>query len=278
MASTGTRELRTGCRRGNPSALDALLYRCADGVYAMALTAVDDEAAAQQVVREVWRSLLSALKAPRFNADPADRVWRITERVLAQRVGRDAARRARRAATSEDGSIGLEGVRLPPPILDELTELSQEHARHIRARWKLRRNVFRGTLLALLLTAVAVWGAVFYQRSRRTEGLAELRYECLRQRIVRQELPVAIREVTFQLDDPTGADKETAADCERVLLVLEEIANSDTLRQVNHLRYVRQRVTRHNLPDFVRSQKETFPEMAPALTRVALALEEVENL
>jgi hypothetical protein len=87
-----------------------------------------------------------------------------------------------------------------------------------------------------------------------------------------------MRELTFQLDDPTGADKETAADCERVLLVLEEIVNAETLAQVNDLRFVRQRVERHNLPDFVRSQKETFPEMTETLTRVALAMEEVENL
>jgi hypothetical protein len=60
--------------------------------------------------------------------------------------------------------------------------------------------------------------------------------------------------------------------------VLEEIANSETLEQVNHLRYVRQRVTRHDLPDFVRSQEETFPEISDELTRVALVLEEVENL
>ncbi|MGI5819839.1 MAG: hypothetical protein ACOX9R_17285 [Armatimonadota bacterium] len=278
MAATTTRELRTGCRRGNASALDALLYHCADGVYAMALTAVDDEAEAQQIVREVWRALLSALKAPRFNADPADRLWRVTERVLAQRVGRREARRARRAATSEDGTVGLEGVRLPRPLLDELSELSAQEAGGIRARWKVRRTAFRGGLVALALVAVGIWGAVFYQHARRSSDIAELKYECLRERIIRQELPVAIREIAFQLDDPTGADKETAADCERVLLVLEEISNSESLRQVNHLRYVRERVTRHNLPDFLRAQEETFPEMSLALARLALALEEVENL
>jgi hypothetical protein len=278
MASTTTRELRTGCRRGNSSALDALLYTCADGVYAMALTAVDDEDEAQEVVREVWGALLSALKAPRFNADPADRLWRVTERVLAARVGRQAARRARRTSTADDGSVGLEGVRLSREVLDELSELSQEHASEIRARWKVRRNAFRGGLVMLVVVAVGVWGAVFYQRSRVTNDIAQLQYECIRQRIVRQELPVAIREIAFQLDDPTGADKETAADCERVLLVLEEIANTETVRQINHLRYVRERVTRHHLPDFVRGQEETFPEMADSLTRVALVLEEVENL
>jgi len=47
---------------------------------------------------------------------------------------------------------------------------------------------------------------------------------------------------------------------------------------VNYLRYVRQRVSRHDLPDFVRTQEETFPEMSGELTRVALVLEEVENL
>jgi len=278
MASSTTRELRTGCRRGNVSALDALLYHCADGVYAMALTAVDDEAAAQAVVREVWRRLLTALRAPRFDADPAERLWRISERTLAQQVGRNAARKARRTVTEDDGSVGLEGVGVPRPILEELSDLSHAEAGAIRDRWRVRRNVFRTAIAALLLIAIGVWGAVFYQRSLATDNLAELQYDCLHHRIVRQELPMAVREIIFQLDDPTGADKETAADCERVLLVLEEIANAETLDQVNHLRYVRQRVSRHALPDFVRTQEETFPEMSGELTRVALALEEVENL
>ena len=69
MASSTMNELRTGCRRGNVAALDALLYHCADGVYAMALTAVDDEATAQELVREVWRRQLATLKGLRFEAD-----------------------------------------------------------------------------------------------------------------------------------------------------------------------------------------------------------------
>lgn len=278
MASSTTRELRTGCRRGNVSALDALLYRCADGVYAMALTAVDDEATAQEIVREVWRRQLAALKGGHFGADPARRLWRISERTLAQRVGRDAARRARRTVTDDGGAVGLEGVRVPRAVLEELSELAHAEAESIRDRWRARRNVFRGGIVALLLTAVGVWGAVFYQRSLAGDSIAQVQYDCLRQRIARQELPVAMREIIFQLDDPTGADKETAADCERVLLVLEEIVNSKTLAQVNGLRYVRERVNRHNLPDFVRTQEETFPEMASELTRVALVLEEVQNL
>ncbi len=278
MASSTTRELRTGCRRGNPSALDALLYNCADGVYAMALTAVDDEQTAQQIVRDVWSRLLAALKKLRFDADPARRLWRITERILAESTSPQAAAKARRAVTSDVGSVGLEGARLPRELLDELPELSHDHCDAIRERWKVRRTVFRGSLIGLVLVAIGVWAAVFYQRSHATRDLRQLQYECLRQRIVRQELPAAMQEVAFQLDDPTGANREAAADCERVLLVLEEIANSPTLSQVSNLRYVRQRVARHHLPDFVRSQIQTFPGLSDALTRIALVLEEVQNI
>ncbi|NLO05855.1 MAG: hypothetical protein GX131_08520 [candidate division WS1 bacterium] len=278
MPSSTTRELRSGCRRGNVSALDALLYHCADGVYAVALAAVEDEEQAQQTVRQVWLRLLKALKSLRFDADPARRLWRITERVVAEQVGREAARRARLSVTGEDGSVGLEGVRLPREVIEELSELTHGEAEAIRNRYRARRNAFRGFLASLLLTTVGVWVAVFMQRARVTEDIAQLKYECLRERIIRQELPAAIREVGFQLDYATEADREMAADCERVQLVLEEIANAQSLRQVNYLRYIRQRVTRHELADFVRSLEETFPEMSDTLPRVALALEEVESL
>lgn len=278
MAAANTRELRTGVRRGHQSALDALLYRCADGVYAIALSALPDEAAAEEVTREAWLRMLWALRAARFDADPARRMWRITEQVLAERVGRAEARAARRAATGEDGVVGLEGVRLPREVIEELAALSEQHAEGIRARWRTRRDVFRGSIVALFLVALGIWGAVFYQRARVTEDLAALKYECLRDRIIRQELLASVREMAFQLDDPTGADREAAADCERVMLVLEEIANSESLDQVNGLRYVRERVARHDLAEFVRSLEETFPEMTDTLPRVALALEEVQNL
>ncbi len=278
MASSTTRELRTGCRRGNSSALDALLYRCADGMYAVFLCAVEDEEEAQRLVREAWEQLLVALKAPRFDADPARRVWRLCERLIADRAGRNAARRALKSVTAEDGTVGLEGVRLQRDLLEELSDLSREHAPDIRAHWKVRRNVFRGMLVALLLIALGVWTAVFVQRSRVSQDIAQLKYECLRQRIVRQELTLVMREITFQFDDPSGADREAVADCERVQLVLEEIANSTSLSQVNELRYVRARIIRHELADFVRSLEEIFPEMSDQLPRVALALEEVQNL
>lgn len=277
MASN-TAELRTGVRRGAKSALDALLYQCADGMYAVALTALPDEEAAQEAVREAWRRMLAALQGARFERDPARRLWRITEDVLAERLDRAAARAARRSVTDEEGTVGLEGVRLPREVLEELSALSEEQAEAIRARWHLRRWAQRAALVVLFVAAVSVWGAVFYQRARFTGDLAQLKYDCLRERIARQDLVSVMRAANFQLDDPTGADKETAADCERVLLALEEIANSPSLRQVSGLRYVRQRVTQHDLPDFVRALEETFPEMADSLPRVALVLEEVENL
>lgn len=278
MASRSTRELRTGCRRGNVSALDALLYHCADGMYAMALSAVDDERQAQEVVRAAWRRLLRALQAFRFERDPVRRLWRIAEHVLAEQVGREAARAARRAVSGDDGEVGLKEVRLPREVLEELSDRSAESAEAIRARWKVRRTALRGGLIALVVIAVGVWTAVFYQRARASHDLAQLQYECLRQRVIRQELPTVMRELSFHLDDPTGANRQAAADCERVMLVLEEIANSPTLRQVNHLRYIRQRVDKHDLADFVRSLEEPFPQMADTLPRVALALEEVQNL
>ncbi|MGD9495706.1 MAG: hypothetical protein AB7Y46_05285 [Armatimonadota bacterium] len=277
MASNAMRELRIGVRRGLMSALDALLYQCADGMYAMALSAMPDESAAQEVVREAWRRLLWALRAARFDRAVDRRVWALTEQVLAERLDRAAAKRARQAVTGEDGSIGIEGVRLPREVLDELSALSEQHSQAIAARWRLRRRVFRASLVALFAAALGVWGAVFYQRARATGDLAQLQYDCLRQRIIRQELAALMREISFQLDDPTGADRLAAADCERVLLALEEIANSESLRQVNGLRYVRARIAKHDLAQFVLSLEEQFPEAADALPRVALVLEEVLN-
>jgi len=271
-------ELRTGCRRGNVSALDALLYQTADGMYAMALSAMEDEETAREVVREAWERMLSALQGPRFSRDPRRAMWRITEQVLAERAGRERARAARRAVTDDDGRVGLEGVGLSREVLEELSAKSEQCAPTIRARWKVRRNVFRISIAALFLIAIGVWGAVIFQRARAGRDLEQMQYECLRQRVLRQDLTEVMREVSFQLDDPTGVDREAAADCERVMLVLEEIANSATLNEVSGLRYVRQRVRQHDLPQFVASLEETFPEMGESLPRVRLVLEEVQNL
>ena len=113
MAASARTQLYTGCRRGDPAALDALLYGCADEVYALALTAMCDEAEARECLRETWRRLLRSLGRLRFNKVPQDRVRRIGYRVVAERVGGPAAWAARPAVTRPDGTLGLEGVRAP---------------------------------------------------------------------------------------------------------------------------------------------------------------------
>ncbi len=104
-------QLYTGCRRGDPAALDALLYGCADEVYALALTAMYDEAEAHECLRETWRRLLRSLGRLRFNKVPQDRVRRIAYRVVAERVSSaDQLRRLRSA-----GCDLVQGNLLGPP-------------------------------------------------------------------------------------------------------------------------------------------------------------------
>jgi len=271
-------ELRTGCRRGDSAALDALLYGSADGLYAMALTVMPDEQAAQDCVREAWRRVLSALQRWRFDKSPQYRARRIMFQVLAERAGAEAARAAQQAAVHEDGALGLDGVRVPESILEQLSQLSAEHTPAIRARWRSRRRSFRRAFVALIIVAGLVWTGVFVQRVRQSRGLAQLKYECLRRRVIEQNLASAIREASDRLEDRTGADRVTAANCERATLVLEEVANSESLADLNGLRFVRQRILKHQLADFVRSLADEDDQLARPLRRVALVLEEVQNL
>lgn len=278
MAGGGRPRLRTGCRRGEQAALDALLYGSADGVYALALAAMSDEGQAQECLRETWRRLLEALHGLRFDPDPRERVWRIAYRVVAERVGGPAALAARRSVRREDGTLGLEGVRPPDALLQELSTLAAEHAPLLQTRWRRRRQLFRTGLVALFVAAVMVWSAVFYQRSQRSQNLAELQYRCLRQRVIEHELVGTVRVAASQLEDPADADREAAANCERIILVFEEIANNERLDTVNRLRYIRQRVVRDQLADFARALPRDSGELQKGLPRVTLVLEEVENL
>jgi hypothetical protein len=271
-------ELRTGCRRGDQAALDALLYGCADGIYAMALTVVPDEQAAQECVREAWRRMLSALQRWRFDGSPQRCARRIMLQVLAERVGAQAARSAEAAALRDDGSLGLDGVRLPEAVLQDLSSLSARQRPAIRASRLGRRHLFRAALAALVVTTALVWVAVLVQHARQSQGLAQLKFECLRRRVIKQGLPSAMREAAARLEDPTGADRVLAANCERVTLVLEEVANSESLAQLSGLRFARRRIAEHQLADFVRELADQEDGLSAAMQRVALALEEVQNL
>jgi len=278
MAAEVRPRLRTGCRRGEQAALDALLYGSADGVYALALAAMSDEVEAQECLRETWRRLLDALGGLRFDADPRERMARIAYKVVAERVGGPAAQAARRSIRREDGTLGLDGVRPPDALLQELSALAAERAPLLQVRWRRRRQAFRTGVVALFVTAVMVWSAVFYQRAQRSHDLADLQYRCLRQRVMEHDLVNSVRIAASQLEDPGDADREAAANCERIILVLEEIANNERLDTVGRLRYIKQRVMRDQLAEFARTLPRDSVELQQSLPRVALVLEEVENL
>ena len=239
--------LRTGCRRGEKAALDALLYGAADGLYALALAAVSDEEQAGECLRETWRRVLAALSGLRFGANPRESVWRIGCRVVAERVGGPRAKAAERIVRGDDGAAGLAGVTAPEDLLEELSALSEHHTPVLWAQWRGRRHLFRGGLVALFVIAVAVWSAVFYQRSLESSDLADLQYRCLRQRVIQHDLAATVRVAAGGLEDPGDADREAAANCERIILVFEEIANSEGLDGVHRLRYIRQRVARDHV-------------------------------
>lgn len=270
--------LRSGCRRGEQAALDALLYGTADALYAFALAAMSDEEQAQQCLRETWRRLLEALGGLRFPQDPRQQLWGIAQRVVAERVSCEAAQSARRSIRREDGSEGLDGVRPPEELLQELSALSAERALLLHTRWRRRQQAFRSVVAALFVTAAVIWSAVFYQRAQRSHSLADLQYRCLRHRIIEHDLADSMRIAAGQLEDPAEADQEAAANCERIILVLEEIANNERLESVSRLRYIRQRVVRDQLADFARALPRDSAELQESLPRVVLVLEEVQNL
>ncbi len=278
MAPGTHTELRTGCRRGNTAALDALLYGCADDVYSLALAAMSDEQQAEECLRETWRRLLRALARLRFGAVPHHEVRRIAYRVVAERVGGPAARAARLAVTGSDGTMRLAGVQTPEEVLSELAALSAERAPTLQTHRRRRRLMLTGTVVTLFVITVGVWSAVLYQRSQQSGDLARLQYRCLRQRVIEHELAGAMRVAAGQLEDPMGEDREVAANCERIILVLEEIGNNDRLVTVSGLRYIKQRIARNQLADVSRSLPRDSAELQRSLPRITLALDEVGNL
>ncbi len=277
MAPGTHTELRTGCRRGNTAALDALLYGCADDVYSLALAAMSDEQQAEECLRETWRRLLRALARLRFGV-PHHEVRRIAYRVVAERVGGRAARAARLAVTGSDGTMRLAGVQTPEEVLRELAALSAERAPTLQTHRRRRRLMLTGTVVTLFVITVGVWSAVLYQRSQQSGDLARLQYRCLRQRVIEHELAGAMRVAAGQLEDPMGEDREVAANCERIILVLEEIGNNDRLVTVSGLRYIKQRIARNQLADVSRSLPRDSAELQRSLPRITLALDEVGNL
>ena len=244
----------------------------------MALTVMADEQSAQDCVREAWRRTLVSLHRWRFDRNPHDQARRSMFQVLAGHAGVDAARAAERAVLREDGALGLDELRLSESFLEELSELAHQEAASIQATRRARRHVYHGAVTALVIVTALVWTAVFVQRARRSNSLVQLKYECLRTRVVEQNLVSAMRDAAARLEDPADADRVTAANCERVTLVLQEVANSDSLADLSGLRFIRQRTLKHQLADFVRSLSDEDDELRLPLRRVAQALEEVENL
>ncbi len=263
--------------RGDPEALRALLYNVADGLWAAALAASENEAGAEVLAEAAWLRWLENLGRWRFRADLVG--W------LRLALWDEIAHRADPAL----GEVALElwdgdeegGVGPAPPALIERLEQDLTAAlplveRRARAR---RRMVWGAFLAACVLLGALTAGAASLALHVADQQARQVAWESLQQRVRTRHLNWEVRDLLFDLADPRGADKSSAQTLSQVVLILEEITESGTRPGQQSLVYIRSRLEEGSLVAQVRDMAlDGPPPAAPLLAQTALVLEEAATL
>ena len=263
--------------RGDPEALRALLYSVADGLWAAALGASENEAGAEVLAEAAWLRWLDNLGRWRFRADLVG--W------LRLALWDEIAHRTDPAL----GEVALElwdgdkegGVGPAPPALVERLEQDLTAAlplvqRRVRGR---RRMVWGAFLAACAVLGALTAGAVSLALHVADQQARQVAWESLQQRVRARHLDWAVRDLLFDLADPRGADKHAAQTLAQVVLILEEVTESGARPGQQSLVYIRSRLEEGNLVAQVRDMAIEAPApSAPLLAQTALVLEEAETL
>jgi hypothetical protein len=270
------RALYFRCRRGEPEALNTLLYQVVDRLYTAAAFAAPDERSAVDAVGATWQELLTLLLRPRVGGHLRQKAWRILAGYLAAYTDRAGVRKAFRCAQGEE-EVSL--LTFPTEELRVLLALTPAYAERIgeatRSRLRRRREALVG--VAVFFLAVAAYSLWLGWVSRSAQ--ADVRLVGLQQRIIKCDLIPVVRDSLADLPDPAGADRVEARVLEQASLALEEVANAGARGGGEELRYLAERVRQEQLPQALLDLSLTRQGLARReLAQAQLALEEVANL
>ena len=251
-----------------------------DELHAAALWATESDQQAAECVRQTWSRLLRALQGRRFREHLRPRTFKILAQTLTDAVGAEPAQRAVDLVAASADEDSKSRVPAPPDLLDELVEETRQAAPDIagaaRARRQRRWLALAGAGLVIVVLMGIVGGLWSRDLTRRS---SEIQFQCLRQRIIQADLMSTLHDAYAELADPAGADRLRAEAYQRIGLILEEIANAADLADLQHLRYIKQRIDSGGLLVAARAAAgESSDHARPGLMHALLVLEEVENL
>ncbi|MCD6352430.1 MAG: hypothetical protein J7M26_09950, partial [Armatimonadetes bacterium] len=276
----GERVLVQRCRRGDADGLDALVYRLAGPLWQAAVAAGAKEEEVRQAVVEGFDAAMAGLRGwhePALSALEARAVAVATARAReASGVRRPRTGRARTGDAQEPAAAGE--LTVPGAIVEELRARARAAAPELyeaaqrRGFWLLQAYA---VLLALIAGVVMI--LVNYGSSQRWQAVPPAVMEGVQFRVRHTGLSSVLRDVAWELPDPDGADKASAAVLEEAALALDEVANVSPRERVEQFRYLAWRVRQQDLSSKL---EEVAQHLGPARRQVedaALVLEEVSN-
>jgi hypothetical protein len=262
------------CRRGEAEALSTLLYRLVDRLYTAASFVCPDEQTAVLAVAGTWEDLLLLLLRPRVGGKLEQRACGLLKLRLLDFAEPAALTNALQCSRQADPESL---VAYPESALPALLALIPLYTDRLAEAARVRRSRDKqvlGGLVALLVLVVGlqVWLAL----ERRSAGL-EL--TTLRDRIVKRNLTLAVRDTLGELSDPTGADAPEAQTLQRVLMALEDIVSASEVPQGADMRFLKQRLRQEDLAEALATLMIERDGLAQhELAQAQLVLEEVQAL
>ena len=254
----------------------ALLHRGGDRWYTAALMVCGDEDSAAEAVGRTWRRLLEKLAGWRLGGGLERRAERLLVHELSARAGYHEADRA----VQQSRQMGDEEIiALPAKRTAELLACIADASERIAAAYEVHARALRIARLVLSiavagLVSVVLWSAAIGNQV----SVTQVSWECLQQRVVAQDLPGVMADVTSEFSISEDQSPASAQALQQAGLVLEEIANASQAASPAAMRRVGQRSRAEGLAAEVQVVAERLPQqMRSELIRAALVLEEVEN-
>jgi hypothetical protein len=255
------------CRAGDLDALTAIAYALADDVWAAACLrqarqgpAPPDAATAPE---EAAEALIHALR--RLEGWTTPSLAELRAAALAA-LGVVPAEVEQKPATA------------PPEVILRLAQAARQRSSALveasrrRAFWHVQGYAVVG---ALVLSIAVI--LVSYQAMSRIGRVPPVLLEGLQFRVRHSGLATTMRDIAWELPDPTGADRPIANALEEAALILDEIAALSPAQARERLPFTAARIARTGMVYALQAAIEQGIGPKTALLDVCLVLQEVEN-